>query len=210
VTPEDTEGAEISARDKILEAAEALFCTTGFEGTSVASIAARAGVTKAGVFYHFGSKEKLFEEVLDGYYARQRALFFEAVEGEGDPRARMHRIVDVYHRSLVENRRYLMLVISVLSSDSPHTENIQRSVTPIVDWLKQETERAVPTSGSRSILHFYVSLAGAINHYFSHLKALEPSYDHAMTTEAALAERAEHLHWLVDAIFEKLDREEGD
>jgi len=193
-----------SARAKILQAAEALFCATGFEGTSVATIASKAGVTKAAVFYHFGSKEKLFEGVLDGYYARQRALFFEAAESAGDPRARMHRVVDVYHRSLVENRRYLMLVISVLSSDSPHTENIRKSVTPLVEWLEQELESVISRDGPRSTLHIYISLAGAINHYFSHMKVLEESYGDSMMTPDALAERAEHLHWLVDTLFERL------
>lgn len=196
--------SEAPARAKIREAAAGLFCATGYEGTSVATIAGQAGVTKAAVFYHYGSKEQLFDEVLDGYYERQRELFTEAVAGEGDPRARMHRVVDVYFRYLVDNRRYLMLVISVLASDSPHSENIQKSVTPLVEWLRQEVAGAVPEEGPSSIEHLYVTVAGAINHYFSHARTLEDIFRGPMMSEEALAERAAHLHWLVDAIFARI------
>jgi len=196
--------SEAPARAKIREAAAELFCATGYEGTSVATIAGQAGVTKAAVFYHYGSKEQLFEEVLDGYYERQRELFTQAVAGEGDPRARMHRVVDVYFRYLVENRRYLMLVISVLASGSPHSANIQKSVTPLVDWLRQEVEGAIPDKGLSSIEHLYVTVTGAINHYFSHAQALEEVFRGPMMSEEALAERAAHLHWLVDTIFARI------
>ena len=53
-------GAE--TREKILDAAEALFAEHGFEGASMRMITARAGVNLAAVNYHFGSKENLLRE----------------------------------------------------------------------------------------------------------------------------------------------------
>jgi len=50
---------------QILEAAEQEFAASGFEGTSTASIAARAGLPKANVHYYFGTKEKIYRAVLD-------------------------------------------------------------------------------------------------------------------------------------------------
>ncbi len=208
-TTPPSEPAPPPPRQAILDAAEALFCTTGFEGTSVASIAARAGVTKAAVFYHFGSKERLFDAVLDNYYERQRVLFAKAVAGEADPRERMHRVVDVYHRSLIENRGYLTLVMSVIASDSPHAENIRKSVNPLIEWLEAELKSVVPLTGHRSVLHCYASVTGAINHYFSHARVLSREGHPSLMSDEALEERAAHLHWLVDAIFEALAREEG-
>ena len=128
----------------------------------------------------------------------------EAVAGEGEPRARMHRVVDVYFRYLVDNRRYLMLVISVLASGSPHSANIRKSITPLVDWLRQEVEGAVPDEGLSSIEHLYVTVTGAVNQYFSHAQALEDVFRGPMMSEEALAERAAHLHWLVDTIFARI------
>ena len=54
----------VATKDRILDAAEALFMEHGFEATSLRSITAAAGVNLAAVNYHFGSKEELFQAVL--------------------------------------------------------------------------------------------------------------------------------------------------
>ncbi|MDY6999317.1 MAG: TetR/AcrR family transcriptional regulator [Actinomycetota bacterium] len=46
-------------RDRLVEAAFALFEQRGFEGTSVGDIATKAGVGRTTLFRHFGSKEAL-------------------------------------------------------------------------------------------------------------------------------------------------------
>src|SRR5437867_10865307 len=53
-----------ATKEKILDAAEALFMEHGFEATSLRQITAAAGVNLAAVNYHFGSKEELFQAVL--------------------------------------------------------------------------------------------------------------------------------------------------
>lgn len=53
-----------ATKDRILDAAEALFVEHGFEATSLRAITAAAEVNLAAVNYHFGSKEELFEAVL--------------------------------------------------------------------------------------------------------------------------------------------------
>ena len=50
-------------RDRLLDAAEELFCEHGFEGASIRDIAAIAKCNIASVNYYFGGKEKLYEEV---------------------------------------------------------------------------------------------------------------------------------------------------
>ena len=51
-------------RQRVLEAASALFAEHGFHGTTARDIAERAGVNLAAAHYHFGSKESLYLEVL--------------------------------------------------------------------------------------------------------------------------------------------------
>lgn len=53
-----------SRRDQILDAAVELFATSGYRGTSIASVAERVGITDAGVLYHFNTKEDLLLGVL--------------------------------------------------------------------------------------------------------------------------------------------------
>jgi AcrR family transcriptional regulator len=53
-----------ATKERILDAAEALFMEHGFEATSVRVITAAAGANLAAANYHFGSKEELFQAVL--------------------------------------------------------------------------------------------------------------------------------------------------
>lgn len=54
----------------ILEAAEGLFKTNGFKGTTTTMIAGQAGVTHAMLHYYFRTKEQIFVKVLDGYFLK--------------------------------------------------------------------------------------------------------------------------------------------
>src|SRR5947199_6684394 len=52
-------------REAILAAANDLFAAQGFRGASLSAIAARVGLSEAGVLHHFPSKEHLLLELLD-------------------------------------------------------------------------------------------------------------------------------------------------
>jgi len=52
-------------RDEILDAAEILFAEHGFEAVSVREISKAADINIAMISYYFGSKEKLYEEVVN-------------------------------------------------------------------------------------------------------------------------------------------------
>lgn len=55
---------QFSTKDRILNAAEALFAEQGFSATSLREVTSRADVNIAAVNYHFGSKENLINEVF--------------------------------------------------------------------------------------------------------------------------------------------------
>lgn len=56
-------------RDKlesaILAAATRLFAECGFDGTSIAAVAERTGISKQNLFYYFPTKQGLYQRVLD-------------------------------------------------------------------------------------------------------------------------------------------------
>ena len=49
---------------RVLDAAQSLFASHGFAGTSMSEIAAAAGIKKASLYNHFKSKEELYDAVL--------------------------------------------------------------------------------------------------------------------------------------------------
>jgi len=55
----DTQGT----RERLMEAAMVEFAQRGYAGATVADICARAEANVAAVNYHYGSKEKLYQEV---------------------------------------------------------------------------------------------------------------------------------------------------
>ena len=61
-------------KDHIINIAIELFAEKGFEGTSIRDLAARADVNIAMVNYYFGSKDKLFEAIVEqkSSYMRSR------------------------------------------------------------------------------------------------------------------------------------------
>jgi len=68
--PSSTDGSVVPSggrRRQILDVALELFAEAGSRGTSVAAIAARVGITDAGVLYHFKTKEELLLSVLAHY-----------------------------------------------------------------------------------------------------------------------------------------------
>ncbi len=61
-------------RNEIIRAAEDVFTGKGYELASMDAIAQQAGVSKRTVYNHFGSKEKLFETIIDELLAQRRML----------------------------------------------------------------------------------------------------------------------------------------
>lgn len=56
-----------ASKEKIFASAQKLFADKGFRNVSVREIASDAGVNSALVGYHFGGKQKLFDEVYRSY-----------------------------------------------------------------------------------------------------------------------------------------------
>ena len=56
--------ADDNTRTRILSAASRVFCEKGFDGTTVRDICTEADANVAAVNYHFGDKQKLYNQVL--------------------------------------------------------------------------------------------------------------------------------------------------
>jgi len=89
---------EPTTRNAILRTARNLFTSRGFASTTVREICREAGVTAPVLYYHFGSKEGLFEAVvkatltLDGFHA----LLREEVRARSDAWAKLRAYVGTY------------------------------------------------------------------------------------------------------------------
>jgi AcrR family transcriptional regulator len=74
----------------LLAAGAALFAESGFDGVPTAALAARAGVNKALISYHFGGKRGLYQAILAQGFAEMAARL-KAVEARGEDAAKTLR-----------------------------------------------------------------------------------------------------------------------
>jgi len=70
-------------RDRLIEAATALFCRYGVNSVGVDAIVEAAGTAKTTLYKVFGSKDGLVEAVLDREGQVWRAWFVEEIDGRG-------------------------------------------------------------------------------------------------------------------------------
>lgn len=85
-------------RDRIVAAAIAAFEQDGYDATTTAAIARRAGIGVGTLYGYFPDKRKIMLEILDGAVATMSAMVVEALEPsrwrEGEPRALVRDVVE--------------------------------------------------------------------------------------------------------------------
>src|SRR5882724_6088381 len=93
----------IPTRERIISAANALFYNDGIRGVSVDAVAAKAGVTKRTLYYHFKSKDDLVAAYLASRDQPNLALFRQWFsEAEGSLPAK----VEAIFRNLARSARH--------------------------------------------------------------------------------------------------------
>jgi TetR/AcrR family transcriptional regulator len=111
----------LGSKDALFAAASEEFALHGFAGASVDAIATRAGINKAMIYYHFGSKQGLYVAILRAVFAsmgertttivsastaaeEKIAAFVAAISGEADARPCLPPIM---MREMAEGARHL-------------------------------------------------------------------------------------------------------
>jgi len=82
-----------SVKQTIEARALELFSAKGYEGVSVSELTEAAGITKPTLYYYFGSKEGLFEAVIQPHYTRLNTII--TANAVYDPKPRSYH-EDIY------------------------------------------------------------------------------------------------------------------
>ncbi len=182
---EGRNGAAVT-KQRVLDAAEALFVEHGFEATSLRAITTAAGVNLAAVNYHFGSKEELFQAVLtrrlDPMNQRRVALL-EALEDEGgDAPVPCDRILAAMFLPALELARdperggadFLRLLGRAYADPAPFIRHfLSEHYAPMIARFKDAFARALPQLPRRELswrLHF---IMGALSYTLAGTDALK-------------------------------------
>jgi TetR/AcrR family transcriptional regulator, transcriptional repressor for nem operon len=122
---------------RILDVAERLVQTRGFNGFSYADIASELGISKAGLHYHFPGKAELGEALI-GRYAARFAEALEAIDAHGgDAPAKLEAYAGIYADVLRDRRMCLcgMLAAEYETLPEPMREAIVGFFDESEGWL---------------------------------------------------------------------------
>lgn len=100
---------------RILDAAERLAQTRGYNGFSYADVAELVGIRSAGIHYHFPSKGDLGRELVARYRTAFRLRLDEIDRSQDDPRRKLAAYADIYRHVLLDGQR--MCLCGMLAAD---------------------------------------------------------------------------------------------
>ncbi|MEL7029821.1 MAG: TetR/AcrR family transcriptional regulator [Pseudomonadota bacterium] len=153
-------------RQRLLDEARGLFAERGFYGVSLAQIAGALGITKQGLLHYFGTKERLYGEVLEGIASEYEALRASIAE-TGSPADRLTAyLLALAGGTPAETERARLLVRELL--DNRQRAETARSwrLKPFLDELMAML-RTLPgweTASNATCLAALVPLIGAVSY----------------------------------------------
>ncbi len=155
-------------RERFLDAATTAFAERGFYGTSIAAIAESLPYTKQELLHHFGSKEKLYAEVLKRISDRLMRELEAAQERTVDPDVRLEEAFLEFYRSTARHRDDTQLLMRELLDNRRRAET-SRSwyLKPFLDTLTDMVMSDQPTrfASKSDALAFVYQLLGAISYF---------------------------------------------
>lgn len=102
-------------RLQLLAVAERLFAKNGYEAVSIRQLASEAGMNVAMVSYYFGSKEKLFEALLENKLPKTRAQLENLAKTGLTPWEKIARTIELYVEKFFEGRDFHRVVTREMS-----------------------------------------------------------------------------------------------
>jgi len=185
----ETAPHHISGRETIRLAATSLFAEKGFAATSTREICERAGVTKPVLYYHFGSKEQLYKElILDAYHEYVKELDRAAAKHGGA----LQRFEAIINMEFAFCRRYPELMrLAFRMVFAPESES------PVVDYvaMAELAERVLARIAEEGIkqgifggnpVEIAYGIAGVVRYYLmSYLVTGQPTLDQKLASRVA-------------------------
>lgn len=190
-------------KGQILDAAWECFAELGYHQTTMAAIAAAAGLSAGAIYLYFENKEALLRAIGDRSRAMNRQLVADAMAGSNDPIAALH----VIGRAMLaiftdprfeESTRVNIELWPELLRNPSLAENLRadmafwkEAVTSLLEDAKAKGELR-PDVDARSLALLLISAWEGLRHY----KLIDPDFSHeillnatrAFVTEAGMAQ----------------------
>jgi TetR/AcrR family transcriptional regulator, fatty acid metabolism regulator protein len=117
---------ENARRQQIVGAAIDTIAEVGFAQASLARIAARVGISKGVISYHFAGKDDLIRQVVIDVVEAGRAYILPRVFAESTGPAMLRAYIESNLAFMREHRNYMVAVVEILRNGALTTESGRR------------------------------------------------------------------------------------
>ncbi len=162
------------SRDRILDAAEALFARRGYAGVGMREVAEAAGLGKSSLFHHFRSKADLYVAVALRILEAFEIRLTRALAAGGDPLERLDRWIDTLIELLAEDQRCARLFLrSLFEEEADLIEHVDtradEAIVRIVTGISSVVREGIDSGMFRpaSIPHTVQSIVGFTVYHFA-------------------------------------------
>jgi len=169
------ENEQISARDRLLEVAEAAFFSNGYDATSIRALTEAAGVNLALVNYHFGGKRNLYLEALKRGFrkiAEEKCNSMSRIIASQQPpdiRTILTACVDMYlgsDETVTYMQNFLRLIARQVAEDNDALELLSRElIMPTHQLIKDAICKIYPEMRPEEVSFHISSVIGQTFHY---------------------------------------------
>lgn len=186
-----------NTRDRILDQAEQVFAQQGFAGARTKTIAASAGVNPAMIHYYYGTKEGLFEAVLDRMISELSQIVERLVPAPLTYQEKLEVFLDGYFEYLVTHPNFTRLtkMLVGVSKSTKVNEWVERFFRPLFEAgiafldMRPQSPMAPEINSEQYLISFYCMTVS----YFSDADALTVLLGRDALSQEALDARLESL-----------------
>ena len=189
--PRDSE----ATRRRILAAAKAEFARVGLGGARVDEIALKADSNKRMIYHYFGSKEGLFQSVVEETYLDIRDAEQSLALDHLSPHAALEKLVRFTWAYYLENPEFLTIVNSENLHRGRHveqSERIKEASKRFVDMVQTLLDRGVASGDFREGIdpvQLNITIAALGYYYLTNRFTAKIVFQRDMMTPEALEER---------------------
>jgi AcrR family transcriptional regulator len=124
----------VSARERLLEAANELFYAEGVHTVGIDRVIERAGVAKASLYNTFGSKDELVKAYLEGRHATSAARIARHMDRYDSPRDQLLAVFEA-QGELFAQPTFRGCAFNAATAESP-TEVVTRAADEYRSWIR--------------------------------------------------------------------------
>jgi TetR/AcrR family transcriptional regulator len=188
-----------ASQQALLRAGRAVFARKGLAGARVAEIAAAARLNKQLVYHYFGSKEQLYQAVLESVYAEIRAGEQALSLQDLAPQQALARLAGFSFDYLSENPDFIALLNDENGYGGLHlrrSQALSAMHSPLIKLIAHTLRAGVAEGCFRpgiDPLQLYISMAALGYFYFSNTRTLSAIFGRDLAARREIALRRRHV-----------------